>query len=80
VVTKMAQNNDRYRPGRFGEAGEWPSDTPEAVKHIYAEHKRSWRPAEEVAEMVLLAVRRNRPIVLTDPTTGRSSARLTSSR
>jgi NAD(P)-dependent dehydrogenase (short-subunit alcohol dehydrogenase family) len=67
VVTKMGENNARYRPERYGGPGEGRIETPDAVKKIYAEHQRVWRPAEDVAQMVLLAVRENRPIIVTDP-------------
>ena len=66
VVTKMGENNARYRPERYGGPGEGPVVTPDAAKRIYAEHGRGGLPAEDVAQMVLLGVRRNRPIVLTD--------------
>jgi NAD(P)-dependent dehydrogenase (short-subunit alcohol dehydrogenase family) len=67
VATKMGENNGTYRPERFGGPGEGRVETPDAIKKIYAEHQRSWRPPEEVAQMVLLAVRENRPVVVTDP-------------
>jgi short-subunit dehydrogenase len=66
VVTKMAQALPRYRPERFGGPLERPEEIPEAVKRIFADQQRVWRPAEEVAQMVLLAVRENHPIVVTD--------------
>jgi NAD(P)-dependent dehydrogenase (short-subunit alcohol dehydrogenase family) len=66
VVTKMAQNLQRYRPERFGGPTEGKIEAPDTVKQIFAEQQRSWRPAEEVAEMVVLAVRENHPIVVTD--------------
>ncbi len=67
VVTKMATDLQRYRPDRFGGPTEGRIETPDAAKRIFAERQRVWRPAEEVAEMVLLAVRENYPIVVTDP-------------
>jgi NAD(P)-dependent dehydrogenase (short-subunit alcohol dehydrogenase family) len=66
VVTKMAQNLQRYRPERFGGPTDEPIVAPDTVRQIFAEQQRSWRPAEEVAEMVLLAVHENHPIVVTD--------------
>lgn len=67
VITKMGENNARYRPERYGGPGEGRIQTPDAVKRIYAEHQRIWRPAADVAQMVTLAVRENRPIIVTDP-------------
>jgi NAD(P)-dependent dehydrogenase (short-subunit alcohol dehydrogenase family) len=66
VVTKMSQSLPRYRPQRFGGPIEGPIVAPDVVRRIFEEQQRVWRPAEEVAEMVLLAVRENYPIVVTD--------------
>ena len=66
VITKMGENNASYRPERFGGPVEGRVERPDAVKEIYAEHQRVFRPADEVAQMVLLAIRENRPIVVTD--------------
>jgi NAD(P)-dependent dehydrogenase (short-subunit alcohol dehydrogenase family) len=66
VVTKMSQSLARYRPQRFGGPIEGPIVAPDVVRRIFEEQQRVWRPAEEVAEMVLLAVRENYPIVVTD--------------
>ena len=66
MVSGLRDNNNRYRPERFGGPGEGRIETPDAVRKIYAEHKKVYRPAEQVAEMLLLAVREDRPIILTD--------------
>jgi NAD(P)-dependent dehydrogenase (short-subunit alcohol dehydrogenase family) len=66
VVTKMSQDLQRYRPERFGGPIEGRIEAPDAVKRIFAEQQRVWRPAEEVAEMVLGAVRENYSVVITD--------------
>jgi NAD(P)-dependent dehydrogenase (short-subunit alcohol dehydrogenase family) len=60
VQSAMAQRNALYRPQRFGGPGQGEVEPETAVPVIY-------RPAEEVAEMVLAAVRHNRPMVVTDP-------------
>jgi NAD(P)-dependent dehydrogenase (short-subunit alcohol dehydrogenase family) len=67
VVTKMARDLQRYRPDRFGGPVQERIETPDTVRDIFAARQRVWRPAEEVAEMVLLAVREEYPIVVTDP-------------
>ena len=66
VVTKMRENNAAYRPARFGGPGQGPVETPDAAKRSYAVHARTGQLAQDVAQMVLRGVRRNRPIVLTD--------------
>jgi NAD(P)-dependent dehydrogenase (short-subunit alcohol dehydrogenase family) len=59
VRTGMA-NSGSYRPERFGGAFQRTRTAP-------SYHKvQLFRPPEEVAEMVLLAVRHNRPVVVTD--------------
>ncbi len=63
----MGENNARYRPQRFGGPGEGPVEVPEAVRKLFADVELVFRPAEDVAQMVLLAVRENRPIVVTSP-------------
>ena len=55
----------RYRPARFGGPSE---GTVKAPKGFVQTEKIDFRPPEEVAEMVLLAVRENRPMVVTDST------------
>jgi NAD(P)-dependent dehydrogenase (short-subunit alcohol dehydrogenase family) len=67
VVSGMKENNGRYRPERFGGPGAGPIATPEVVDRLFANVRLVYRPAEEVAQMVLAAVRENRPIVLTAP-------------
>jgi NAD(P)-dependent dehydrogenase (short-subunit alcohol dehydrogenase family) len=59
VKTGMASSGS-YRPDRFGGAFQRTRSAP-------SYHKvQLFRPPEEVAEMVLLAVRNNRPVVVTD--------------
>jgi short-subunit dehydrogenase len=59
VKTAMASSGS-YRPERFGGPFQRTRTAP-------AYHKvQLFRPPEEVAEMVLDAVRRNRPVVVTD--------------
>ena len=59
VKTAMAQSGS-YRPERFGGAFQRTRTAP-------AYHKvQLFRPPEEVAEMVLMAVLGNRPVVVTD--------------
>jgi NAD(P)-dependent dehydrogenase (short-subunit alcohol dehydrogenase family) len=59
VKTGMA-NSGSYRPERFGGAFQ-------RVRTAPSYHRvQLFRPPEEVAEMVLLAVRNNRPVVVTD--------------
>jgi NAD(P)-dependent dehydrogenase (short-subunit alcohol dehydrogenase family) len=65
VATNMGKNNARYRPDRFGGPGEGPVETPDVVKELFADVGLVFRPAEDVAQMVVLAVRENRPIVVT---------------
>ncbi len=63
VESGMKANNARYRPERFGGPGEGSVKIPEGFKDhgdLY------FRPAEEVAQMCLHAVQRNRPMVITD--------------
>lgn len=66
VVSGLKENNARYRPERFGGPGEGRVESPEAVRKIFANYKKVYRPAEDVAQMVMLAVREDRPIILTD--------------
>ena len=67
VATRMGQNNARARPERFGGPGEGPVHVPDVVRELFADVGLTFRPAEDVAQMVLLAVRENRPIVVTTP-------------
>jgi len=67
VATGMRENNARYRPERFGGPGEGDVAVPDAVRQLFADVNLVFRPAEDVAQMVLLAVRENRPIVVTSP-------------
>ena len=66
VATKMAQNLQRYRPERFGGPTDGEIETPKKVQDIFAAQNRLWRPAEEVAEMVVQAIRENYPVIITD--------------
>jgi NAD(P)-dependent dehydrogenase (short-subunit alcohol dehydrogenase family) len=49
-----------YRPARFGGPSQATLSAPERSANIY------FRPPEEVAQMVLIAIRENRPMVVTD--------------
>lgn len=62
VATRI-HRTPRYRPARFGGPSEGTIRPPEGF--VPTEAFR-FRPPEEVAEMVLLAVRENRPMVVTD--------------
>jgi short-subunit dehydrogenase len=61
VESGMKENNARYRPDRFGGPGEGGVKVPEGFSQ-----KVKFRPALEVAELCLQAVRKNRPMVVTD--------------
>ena len=63
VESGMKDNNARYRPPRFGGPQEGGVAIPEG---FFQEASLHFRPALEVAEMCLLAVRENRPLVVTD--------------
>ncbi len=65
VQSGMKANNARYRPERFGGPGEGEVKIPEG---FFAHANLRFRPAEDVAQMVLRAIRKNRPIVVTDGT------------
>jgi NAD(P)-dependent dehydrogenase (short-subunit alcohol dehydrogenase family) len=64
VTTNMQRDNLSYRPDRFGGPGHAPVKLP---GNFYDEAALASRSPEEVAEMVLRAVRENRPMVVTDP-------------
>jgi short-subunit dehydrogenase len=64
VATRIG-DTPRYRPARFGGPFERRTQRPEGWVEA---HKIVFRPPEEVAEMLLLAVRENRPLVVTDAT------------
>ncbi len=66
VQTKMAGALPRYRPPRFGTSAPDTMRAPETVQKIFASQQRTWRSADEVAQMVLDAVRKNYPVVITD--------------
>lgn len=63
VVSGMKANNARYRPDRFGGPGEGEVKIPEG---FFQHADLHFRPAEEVAQMCLRAVRENQPMVVTD--------------
>ncbi len=67
TLTGMAENNPRYRPERFGGPREGPFQVPDKVQPLLANVNMAFRPAEEVAEMALIGIRADRPLVVTDP-------------
>jgi NAD(P)-dependent dehydrogenase (short-subunit alcohol dehydrogenase family) len=60
VATGMKDNNERYRPARFGGPGPGPVRVPEGFMH---ENITTFLPPEAIAPMVLRAIRNNRRIV-----------------
>jgi len=63
VETGMKENNARYRPDRFG----GPRDEPVKLPGRFFETAGvAFRSPDEVAQLVLRAVRDNRPMVVTD--------------
>ncbi|MFT3964850.1 MAG: SDR family oxidoreductase [Sphingobium sp.] len=60
VATGMKDNNERYRPARFGGPGPGPVNVPEGFFH---EAKTVFLPPEQVAPMVLAAVEKDRAII-----------------
>jgi NAD(P)-dependent dehydrogenase (short-subunit alcohol dehydrogenase family) len=64
VATNMQRDNQRYRPEKFGGPGSEPVKLP---GRFFDEAALAFRTPEEVAEMVLRAVRQNLPMVVTDP-------------
>jgi NAD(P)-dependent dehydrogenase (short-subunit alcohol dehydrogenase family) len=67
VATRI-HDTPRYRPARFGGPSEPAAKVPEMAQAFVQSQNISFRPPEEVADMVLLAVRENRPMVVTDST------------
>src|SRR5262249_55140707 len=63
VQSGMKANNARYRPARFGGPGEGEVKLPEG---FIAHANIRFRPPEDVAQMVIRAVRANRAMVITD--------------
>jgi NAD(P)-dependent dehydrogenase (short-subunit alcohol dehydrogenase family) len=61
VDTGMKAGNSKYRPARFGGPFDQEIVTPPSFKRGYA------RPPEEVAPMVIAAIRKNRPMLISDP-------------
>jgi NAD(P)-dependent dehydrogenase (short-subunit alcohol dehydrogenase family) len=60
VATGMKDNNERYRPARFGGPGPGPVRVPEGFMH---QNITSFLPPQQIAPMVLRAIRNNRRIV-----------------
>lgn len=60
VASGMKDNNERYRPARFGGPGPGPVRVPEGFMH---ENITSFLPPETIAPMVLRAIKNNRRIV-----------------
>jgi NAD(P)-dependent dehydrogenase (short-subunit alcohol dehydrogenase family) len=64
VWSGVAENLARSRPERFGGPSDAGMEAPRAARDLVGDVS-GFRQPEEVAEMVLLAVRKNRPIVFT---------------
>jgi NAD(P)-dependent dehydrogenase (short-subunit alcohol dehydrogenase family) len=64
-VTSQITQSPKYRPDRFGGPSDEMAMPPSDF--VIPEHMNI-RSAEEVAQMVLIAMRKNRPVVLTDST------------
>jgi short-subunit dehydrogenase len=62
VDGNMKANNSKYRPARFGGPYEAEIVTPASFK------RGAPKPPEEVAEMVIEAIRHDRPMLISDPT------------
>jgi NAD(P)-dependent dehydrogenase (short-subunit alcohol dehydrogenase family) len=60
VATGMKDNNERYRPQKFGGPGPGPVRVPAGFFHA---QKTTFLPPEAIAPMVLRAIRNNRRIV-----------------
>jgi NAD(P)-dependent dehydrogenase (short-subunit alcohol dehydrogenase family) len=60
VATGMKDNNERYRPARFGGPGPGPVRVPEGFMH---ENITTFLPPSVIAPMVLRAIKNNRRIV-----------------
>jgi NAD(P)-dependent dehydrogenase (short-subunit alcohol dehydrogenase family) len=68
-VATQIQNSAKYRPSRFGGPGtEALRISPDDMALFHTQGQALVRSAEEAAHMVLTAVRKNRPVVLTDAT------------
>jgi NAD(P)-dependent dehydrogenase (short-subunit alcohol dehydrogenase family) len=61
VDGNMKANNSKYRPARFGGPYEEEIATPASFK------RGAPKAPEEVAEMVVAAIRNNRPMLVSDP-------------
>jgi NAD(P)-dependent dehydrogenase (short-subunit alcohol dehydrogenase family) len=64
VATGMKDNNERYRPARFGGPGPGPIKVPDGFMH---ENITAFLPPAVIAPMVLRAIRNNRRIVFDHP-------------
>jgi len=64
VETSMKHNNQLYRPDRFGGPRNEPVKLPGT---FFQDTGVKFRSPDDVAQMVLRAVRENRPMVVTDP-------------
>jgi short-subunit dehydrogenase len=62
-VTTSMVNSPSYRPARFGGPSNAKVKRPEG---FFQQAALEFRPPEQVAQIVLRAVRENRPMVLTD--------------
>jgi NAD(P)-dependent dehydrogenase (short-subunit alcohol dehydrogenase family) len=65
VDTGMKDNNERYRPDRFGGPRNEPVKLPGT---FFEDIAIQFRSPDEVAQMAMRAVRDNRPMVVTDAT------------
>jgi NAD(P)-dependent dehydrogenase (short-subunit alcohol dehydrogenase family) len=62
-VTTSMKNSPSYRPARFGGPSDAKVRRPEG---FFEQARLAFRPPEEAAQIVLEAVRENRPMVVTD--------------
>jgi NAD(P)-dependent dehydrogenase (short-subunit alcohol dehydrogenase family) len=60
VATGMKENNERYRPQRFGGPGAGPVRVPDG---FFVQHKTTFLSPEQIAPMVLRGIKNNRLIV-----------------
>jgi short-subunit dehydrogenase len=66
VITSGGKNMAHYRPEQFGGPGfELELRAPDVIKDLFIEHQYVFRPAEEVARMVIRGISENRPIIVT---------------
>ena len=64
VLSGMKENNAKYRPARFGGPGEGEVKVPANLAHKGGDIH--FRPAEEVGDLVVKAVKDNRPMIVSD--------------